>query len=52
MFNGNTDNQNIICVLDRGSRKQDLHSLVEAVIESSNTGFPKKTQKLLKMIYC
>ena len=31
-----TDNQNIIRILDRGSRKQDLHSLVEAVIQSSN----------------
>ena len=31
-----TDNQNIIRILDRDSRKQDLHSLVEAVIESSN----------------
>ena len=31
-----TDNQNIIRILDRGSRKQDQHSLVEAVIESSN----------------
>ena len=31
-----TDNQNIIRILDRGSRKQDLQSLVEAVIESSN----------------
>lgn len=30
-----TDNQNIIRILDRASRKQDLHSLVEAVIESS-----------------
>ena len=31
-----TDNQNIIRILNRGSRKQDLQSLVEAVIESSN----------------